>query len=137
MEPEKGRKIDFLKSDFLYFFVILVKIREFQIDVEDMYIVRGVGRCQNVEKIKICQKWSQTSPNYPRKSSGRVWRRLGWVGEVRIFFGIFVILGYFWGIFGVFEYATKIGLYLESRVPKKKERSTSSGSPGSPKNLEI
>ena len=50
---------------------------------------------------------------------------IGWRGQNSFWdfcdFGVF--LAYFWGIFGVFEYATKIDLYLESGVPKKKKRS--------------
>ena len=47
---------------------------------------------------------------------------IGWRGQIFFcdfwIFGVFLV--YFWCIFGIFEYATKIDLYLETGVPKKK-----------------
>ena len=37
-------------------------------------------------------------------------------------FLFFFIFGGFFGDFGVFEYTTKIGHYLETRIPKKNPR---------------
>ena len=54
---------------------------------------------------------------------------IGWRGQIFFcdfwIFGVFLV--YFWCIFGIFEYATKIDLYLETGVPKKKNDSNVSG----------
>ena len=76
---------------------------------------------KKLKSVKKCLKHHQTT-----LEGHRIWFEDDWNESERSdffcdfwIFGVF--LGYFWDIFGVFEYVTKIGLYLETSLPEKKK----------------